>query len=69
MRNVIFNWKEITAKKTGVLWQRDFFDHRLRDARAFEEKAYYIRMNPVRQGLVAKAEEWPYVWVPTGSRI
>jgi len=46
----------------GIGWQRDFFDHRLRKNEAYLEKAAYIRMNPVRAGLVASAEDWPYVW-------
>ena len=59
---IISNWKEIIAKKTGVKWQRDFFDHRLRSDESHEEKANYIRQNPVRKGLVANAEDWKFVW-------
>lgn len=62
MRAIVAKWKELVAKKAGVRWQRDFFDHRLRGDESYVEKASYIRMNPVRQGLVAKPEDWPYVW-------
>jgi len=31
----------------------------------FEEKAHYIRENPVRAGLIERAEEWRFVWEPT----
>jgi REP element-mobilizing transposase RayT len=62
MKKVIATFKEITAKKTAVQWQRDFFDHRLRSDESFDEKAHYIRMNPVRKGLVLREEEWRYVW-------
>jgi putative transposase len=62
MRKVVAGWKEITAKKTGVRWQRDFFDHRLRSNEGYEEKASYIRMNPVRAGLISESTAWPYVW-------
>ena len=62
MRKLIANWKEIVAKKTDIRWQRDFFDHRLRGNEAYEEKAHYIRMNPVRAGLVGESAAWPYVW-------
>ncbi|MSU23733.1 MAG: hypothetical protein EXS32_07915 [Opitutus sp.] len=65
MRKIISNWKEIAAKKTGLRWQRDFFDHRLRNDENYLEKANYIRMNPVRAGLVAEAAAWPYVWEPS----
>ncbi len=59
---VLSSFKEITAKKAGICWQRDFFDHRLRVQESFEEKAGYIRENPVRSGLVTKKELWPWKW-------
>lgn len=62
MRKVVYGFKEMTAKRSGVTWQRDFFDHRLRNDESYEEKAHYIRMNPVRNGLVAKPEDWPWIW-------
>ena len=62
MRDVVSQWKEITAKKVKLHWQRDFFDHRLRNDENYMEKAYYIRMNPVRKGLCQRPEEWPYAW-------
>lgn len=62
---IIANWKENIAKTTGVRWQRDFFDHRLRSHESHEAKATYIRQNPVRKGLVREAGEWKFVWEPT----
>ena len=64
MVGVFAAWKEFTAKQLGLNWQRDFFDHRLRNAESLREKADYILANPVRRGLVTRAEEWPYVWMP-----
>ena len=64
MKAVIAGWKEIVAKKESVRWQRDFFDHRLRATESYEEKALYIRMNPVRKGLVAAPQDWRFVWEP-----
>lgn len=61
---VMRNWKRYVAKVTGVKWQDGFFDHRIRNAASFEEKAHYIRMNPVRGGLVAEPSQWPYTWAP-----
>ena len=46
------------------MWQKNFFDHRLRSEEEWEEKTHYIRQNPVRAGLVGSAEEWPYVFTP-----
>src|SRR5690606_6994500 len=68
MRKVIAGFKEITAKGTGVEWQRDFFDHRLRNDESFEEKAHYIRMNPVRKELINRSEDWPWVWSSDETR-
>jgi putative transposase len=41
-------------------WQEGFFDHVLRSAESYAQKWEYVRMNPVRAGLCATAEEWPY---------
>jgi putative transposase len=59
---VLSSWKGYLAKVCGIEWQRDFFEHRLRDAASMEEKAFYIRANPVRAGLADKPEDWPHVW-------
>ncbi|WPJ95917.1 transposase [Coraliomargarita algicola] len=56
------NWKCFTARKLGVGWQRDFFDHRIRDLHSLEEKEHYIRLNPVRKGLCKQPCDWPYCW-------
>ena len=49
MQTSIKNWKKYVAGKQGVDWQRDFFDHRLRNHHELEEKTLYILMNPVRK--------------------
>ena len=55
-------WKAYLAKYSGIHWQRDFFEHRIRNDQAWEEKARYIRANPVRAGLIGEGEPWPYRW-------
>ena len=60
MSRVMASFKEWVAKKTGVHWQRDFFDHRLRSGESAAEKAAYIRQNPVRAGLVECPSAWPF---------
>jgi len=60
MLKQISSVKEWVAKKAGVEWQRGFFDHRIRTWESGTEKAEYIRQNPVRAGLVASADEWPF---------
>ena len=60
-------WKEWTAKRLlhalgqpAPLWQPEFFDHVVRSKKALLGKWAYVRENPVRAGLVARAEDWPY---------
>ena len=60
MTKVVRNWKRHASRGAGIRWQRDFFDHRLRNDESFQEKAAYILNNPVRAGLVARIEDWPY---------
>jgi len=43
------------------IWQRDFWDTELRNARHFQSRWNYVRGNPVRKGLVREPEEWPYI--------
>jgi REP element-mobilizing transposase RayT len=42
------------------IWQRGFFDHVLRTDESYTQKWNYVRDNPVRAGLVANADNWPY---------
>jgi putative transposase len=42
------------------IWQRRFWEHRIRDEADFERHADYIHYNPVRHGYAARASEWPY---------
>jgi putative transposase len=68
LQSVVSKWKEWTAKETGIVWQRDFFEHRLRQDESRREKADYILQNPVRQKLVSHPEDWPYVYFGNGQR-
>ena len=61
---IVGGWKRYTARQRGILWQRNFFEHRLRSERSVEEKAAYILQNPVRAGLVRTEPEWPFVLMP-----
>jgi len=68
IQSVISKWKEWTAKSIGIVWQRDFFEHRLRQDESRRQKADYILANPVRKHLVARLEDWPYVYFGDGQR-
>jgi putative transposase len=41
-------------------WQKGFFDHVLRSEESYHLKWAYVRENPVRAGLVSRADRWPY---------
>jgi len=62
---VIGEFKQRTNQATGIIWQRGFFDHRIRHHSSLEEKWKYIEMNPVRAGYVSAPEDWPYRWMHT----
>lgn len=67
MAKFIRKFKIYTSRHCGVAWQRNFFDHRPRNAAELEQKADYIRQNPVRAGLVKTAEEWDFCWQSSGA--
>ncbi|MBI5692956.1 MAG: transposase [Verrucomicrobia bacterium] len=64
---VVASWKHFISRRTGVRWQRDYFDHRLRGGESLDEKATYILQNPVRKGLCTYAGEWRFCWRPSDS--
>jgi len=44
----------------GKLWQPRYYDHIVRAEEDLRAIAEYILNNPVRKGLVERAEEWPW---------
>jgi len=64
--SILHSWKSYTALKvnkvlarTGRFWQREYFDHLVRDEASFRKFAQYIQNNPKRAGLC----DWPWVGV------
>lgn len=49
--------------RAGPVWEEESFDHVLRSDESLAEKCEYIRQNPVRRGLVQRAEEYRWLWV------
>lgn len=41
-------------------WQEGFFDHVMRSSESYTAKWAYVQQNPVRAGLAAVPEAWPY---------
>ena len=65
MKDRIARFKSYQARNYGILWQDGFFDHRIRSDVEYQEKATYIRQNPVRAGFCTNTANWTYVWEPT----
>jgi putative transposase len=42
------------------IWQRRFWEHRIRDDQEIGRYASYCAINPVKHGLVRRAIDWPY---------
>jgi putative transposase len=61
LQQTIKSWKSWTAKSLRIQWQRDFFEHRLRQNESASEKFHYILANPVRAGLTETPTEWPWL--------
>jgi putative transposase len=68
MEKIIRDWKRYTARSAGIHWQRNFFDHRIRNEESLAEKWNYILQNPVRAALAPTPESWPYVWINEDDR-
>lgn len=64
MRNCVNQIKSYLSKAADLRWQRDFFDHRLRNDEERHEKANYILRNPERAGLVEPGALWTWQWRP-----
>ena len=47
-------------KVDTAIWQAGFTDHRIRDLQDYEHHRSYIHQNPVKAGLVAAPELFPY---------
>ncbi len=47
-------------RSQGWNWQRGCFDHLIRSDENLESKWIYVQDNPVRAGLVQRAEDWPF---------
>ena len=48
------------ASQPDPFWQKGFFDRVLRSEESYAKKWEYVRLNPVRAGLVSRAEDWLY---------
>ena len=50
----------VSSPAAGWRWQLGCWDTQIRSREHLDEKASYVRMNPVRAGLCATPEEWKW---------
>jgi REP element-mobilizing transposase RayT len=48
--------------RKGHVWEEESFDRLLRSDEKVREKAEYICANPVRANLVAREDDWSWLW-------
>jgi REP element-mobilizing transposase RayT len=66
LASVLHSWKFFTAKEArrvtifqGSLWQREYYDHLLRNEVEFDRANQYVTQNPIKAGL----KDWPWIWL------
>ena len=67
LSDILHSWKSFTAHKanklldrSGDFWMPEYFDRFIRDERHLLATFQYIHENPVKAGLVANPEDWPW---------
>jgi REP element-mobilizing transposase RayT len=70
LARILHSWKSFTAKEIkresnrgGAVWQKEYYDHLLRDGDQLTRAVRYIAENPARAGL----SDWPHVYVSAGA--
>ena len=58
-------WKSLSTRGlpediARPVWQKEYWDRLLRSGESYDQKWEYVIQNPVRAGLVERAEDWPY---------
>ena len=48
--------------RTGAFWEHESYDHVARDEAELNRIRRYVLYNPVKAGLVAEPEDWPWSW-------
>jgi len=66
LSKILHSWKSFSAheinkilSRKGSVWEKESFDHLVRNERAFERFVAYTERNPVVAGLCESPELWP----------
>ncbi|GIV02400.1 MAG: hypothetical protein KatS3mg082_3032 [Nitrospiraceae bacterium] len=70
LSSILHSWKSYTANEANKLlgrkgrdfWQRESYDHLVRNEKDFLRIWQYMLANPVKAGLCEHPEEWPFLW-------
>jgi len=52
----------IAVKRSGPVWQEEFFDHVLRSNNSLVDQVDYVCQNPVRSGIVRSEAEYRWIF-------
>jgi REP element-mobilizing transposase RayT len=62
---IVRSWKGFSSRmanrilnRSGVFWEREYYDHLIRDNEELERAVKYVKDNPARAGL----KNWKWVW-------
>jgi len=73
--SILQSWKGGTARRinpllgrTGSLWERESFDHLIRNEDGVRKFVNYCNDNPVVAGLCGRAEDWPFSSIGVGYK-
>jgi len=65
--SLVGSWKgasareiNLTLDRQGRLWQPEYFDRYIRDEAHLRRAILYVEENPVKAGLVGRAEDWAF---------
>lgn len=55
-------WRSDSRQRYGErgIWQRRYWEHRIRDAADYRHHLDYVHLNPLKHGYVTRASDWPY---------
>jgi len=66
LASVVHSWKSFSSKQankilqvSGTFWEREYYDHLVRDDAEFARAVEYVASNPTKAGL----KGWRWVWV------
>ena len=70
LAQILHAWKSFTAveinrklSRSGPLWQKEYYDHLIRNGEQLKRAVRYTVENPLRAGI----KEWPYVYASAES--